>query len=154
MCNEYSYKLAKALIYPELTVEFAATVLNGEALSSTIWDEVCTLIGGWGSDTMVFLAWDKMGRPDEWDYLPSDYDLERDPGRRRSIVANARIWAMAELVAEVLCIVVDEIIVNNGWKCIPATEIETDKHGVGWLEEGCGALDCYVESYLFKPDGK
>lgn len=102
MCNEYAYQVAKALVWPELTVEFAATVINGESLPSIIWDEVCTLIGGWCNDYNVFIAWDKMGRPDEWDYLPGDYDLERDPARRRSIVANARIWAMAETVTEAL----------------------------------------------------
>lgn len=152
MCNEYAYKVAKDLVWPELTVEFAATVINGESLASTIWDAVCTLIGGWGSDTMVFLAWDKMGRPDEWEYLPGDYDLERDPARRRNMVANARIWAMAETVAEALYYAVDEIIVNDGWYCVPVEDVKQDMHGVGWLEEGCDALDCHVESYLFKPD--
>lgn len=152
--NEYAYQVAKALVWPELTVEFAAAVINGWVNGSTIWDETCTLTGGWGNDTAVFLAWDKMGRPDECEYLPGDYDLERDPARRRNMVANARISAMAEVVADALYTVVDEIIVNEGWKCIPATEIETDMHGIGWLEEGCDALDCHVESYLFKPDGK
>lgn len=151
MCNEYAYKVAKALVWPELTVEFAADVINGNVYGSKIWDETCTLTGGWGSDTMVFHAWDKMGRPDECEYLPSDYDLERDPARRRVMVANARISAMAECVADALNTVVDEIIVNEGWKCVPATEIETDMHGIGWLEEGCDVLDCYVESYLFAP---
>lgn len=152
MCNEYAYDLAKALVYPELTVEFAADVINCYVFGSDIWDEVCTLTGGWCNDTAVFLAWDKMGRPDEWEYLPSDYDSERDPARRRSIVANARISAMAETVADALYSVVNEIIVNEGWRCIPATEIETDMHGIGWLEEGCDALDCYVESYLVNPN--
>ena len=150
--NEYAYKVAKALVCPGLTVEFATEVINGEVFGSTIWDDVCTITGGWCNDAAVFLAWDKMGRPDEWEYLPGDYYLERDPARRRSIVANARIWAMAETVADALYDVVDEIIVNDGWKCIPATEIETDMHGVGWLEKGCDALDCYVESYLMESE--
>lgn len=154
MCNEYAYDLAKALVWPELTVEFAADVINGNVYGSQIWDEVCTLTGGWCNDANVFVAWDKMGRPDEWEYLPGDYDMERDPARRRSIVANARIWAMAGVVAEALYDVVNDIVVNEGWKCIPATEIETDMHGIGWLEEGCDALDVYTESYLFKPNGK
>jgi len=154
MCNEYAYRVAKALIWPKLTVEFAATVINGESLPSIIWDEVCTLIGGWCNDYNVFIAWDKMGRPDEWEYLPGDYDLERNPARRRARVANARISAMVECVADALYTVVDEIIVNEGWKCVPASEINQDMHGIGWLEEGCDALDCYVESYLFKPNGK
>lgn len=152
MCNEYAYQVAKALIYPELTVEFAADVINCYVFGSTIWDEVCTLTGGWCNDTAVFLAWDKMGRPDEWEYLPSDYDSERDPARRRAMVANARIWAMTECVADELYSVVNEIIVNEGWKCVPANEINKDMHGIGWLEEGCDALDCYVESYLVKPN--
>lgn len=151
MHNEYAYQLAKALIYPELTVEFAADVINGNVLGSTIWDEVCTLTGGWCNDANVFVAWDKMGRPDEWDYLPGDYDLERDPACRRAMVANARIWAMAELVAEALYDVVDEIIVNDGWKCVPVEDVKQDMHGVGWLGYGCDALDVYVESYLFAP---
>lgn len=154
MCNEYAYKLAKALIYPELSVEFAACVINGELYGSDIWNEVCTATGGWCNDANVFLAWDKMGRPDEWEYLEPDYDRERDPDRRRAMVANARISAMAECVADALCYVVDDIIVSEGWKCIPATEVETDMHGIGWLDEGCDVLDCYVESYLFKPNGK
>lgn len=154
MCNEYAYQVAKDLVWPELTVEFAATVINGESLPSIIWDEVCTLIGGWCNDYNVFIAWDKMGRPDEWDYLPGDYDMERDSARRRSIVANARIWAMAETVAEALYYVVDEIIVNDGWYCVPVEDVKQDMHGVGWLEVGCDALDVYTESYLFKPNGK
>lgn len=152
--NEYAYKVAKALVYPELTVEFAAEVINGEVFGSTIWDDVCTITGGWCNDAAVFLAWDKMGRPDEWEYLPSDGDLERDPARRRAMIANARISAMAECVAEALYTVVDEIIVNEGWKCIPANEIETDMHGIGWLEDGCDVLGVYTESYLIKPNGK
>ena len=154
MCNEYAYNVAKALIWPELTVEFAADVINGNVYGSEIWDEVCTLTGGWCNDANVFLAWDKMDRPDELNYLDPDYDLERDPARRRAMVANARISAMAEVVADALYTVVDEIIVNEGWKCVPANEINEDMYGIGWLEEGCDALDCYVESYLFKPNGK
>lgn len=154
MCNEYAYKLAKALVWPELTVEFAADVINGNVYGSEIWDETCTLTGGWCNDANVFLAWDKMGRPDESNYLDLDYDSECDPARRRAMVANARISAMAECVADALYDVVNETVVNEGWKCIPATEIETDMHGIGWLEDGCDALDCYVESYLFKPNGK
>lgn len=152
MCNEYAYDLAKALIWPEPTVEFAAAVINGWVYGSTIWDETCTLTGGWCNDTAVFLAWDKMGRPDEWEYLDPAYDSERDPARRRAMVANARISAMAECVADALHDVVNEIIVNEGWKCVPANEINKDMHGIGWLEEGCDALDCYVESYLVKPN--
>ena len=151
LCNEYAYKVAKALIYPELTVEFAADVINGNVYGSTIWDDVCTLTGAWCNDANVFLAWDKMGRPDEWEYLPTDYVMERDPERRRAIVANARISAMAECVADALYNVVNEIVVNEGWKCVPASEIEVDMHGIGWLEEGCDALDIYCESYLFAP---
>lgn len=156
MCNEYAYKLAKALVWPELTVEFAADIINGNVYGSEIWDETCTLTGGWCNDANVFLAWDKMGRPDESEYLDPDYDLERDPARRRAMVANARISAMAETVADALYYVVDEIIVNEGWTVRPANEVEaeTDMHGIGWLEEGCDALNCYVESYLFKPEGK
>lgn len=154
MCNEYAYKLAKALIYPELTVEFAADVINGNVFGYDIWDEVCTLTGGWCNDTNVFLAWDKMGRPDEWEYLDPDYDLERDPARRRAMAANARISAMAECVADALCTVVDEIIVNEGWKCIPIEEWDSDTDNAAWLLDGCSALDVYTESCLIKPNGK
>lgn len=150
LCNEYAYKLAKTLIYPELSVEFAADVINGNVYGSVIWDDVCTLTGGWCNDANVFVAWDKMGRPDEWEYLDPDYNIERDPARRRAMVANARISAMAGCVADALYTVVNETVVNDGWECIPATEIETDMHGIGWLEEGCDALDVYTESYLVK----
>lgn len=154
MCNEYAYKLAKELIYPELTVEFAADVINGEVFGSTIWDDVCTLTGGWCNDANVFLAWDKMGRPDEWEYLEPDYDTERDPVRRRSLIANARISAMAETVADALYLVVNDIIVNEGWACIPIEEWDGDMTGVGWLLYGCDTLDVYTESCLINPNGK
>ena len=154
MCNEYAYQLAKALVWPDLTAEFAADVINGNVFGSNIWDGVCTLTGGWCNDANVFVAWYKMGCPDEREYLPIDYDIERDPDSRRTMIANARISAMAETVADALYSVVNEIIVNEGWKCIPTTEIETDMHGIGWLEEGCDALGVYTESYLFKPNGK
>lgn len=153
MCKEYAYQLVKALVYPELTVELAADVINGNVYGSDIWDEVCTLTGGWCNDANVFVAWDKMGRPDEWEYVEPDYDSERDPARRRSMVANARISAMAECVADALYTVVNEIIVNEGWKCVPVEDVKQDMHGIGWLEYGCGALDCYVESCLVKPNG-
>lgn len=151
MCNEYAYQLAKALIYPELTVELAADVINGNVYGSDIWDDVCTLTGGWCNDANVFVAWDKMGRPDEWEYVGLDYDSERDPARRRSMVANARISAMAECVADALYTVVNEVIVNEGWKCVPVEDVKQDMHGIGWIEYGCDALDIYCESYLFAP---
>lgn len=154
LCNEYAYEVAKALVYPELTVEFAADVINGNVYGSDIWDEICTITGGWCNDANVFVAWDKMGRPDEWEYLEPDYDIERDPARRRAMVANARISAMAECVADALYLVVDDIIVNDGWHCVPVEDVKQDMHGIGWLEDGCDALDCYTESYLFKPNGK
>lgn len=154
MCNEYTYKLAKALIYPELTVEFAADVINGNVFGSEIWDDVCTLTGGWCNDANVFVAWDKMGRPDEWEYLEPNYDCERDPASRRAMVANARISAMAECVADALGYVVDEIIVSEGWKCIPIEEWDGDIHNAAWLLDGCDTLGVYTESCLIKPNGK
>lgn len=152
--NKYAYKIAKTLICPELTTEFAADIINGEVFGSTIWNNICTLTGGWCNDAVVFLAWDAMGRPNEREYLDPSYNLERDPARRRAMIANARITAMAECVADTLRSVVTEIIVNEDWKCIPTTEFETDMHSIGRLKEGCDALNCHVESYLFKPKGK
>lgn len=154
MCNEYAYQVAKALIYPELAVELAADVINGNVYGSEIWDEVCTLTGGWCNDANVFFAWDKMGRPDEWEYLPGDYDMERDPDSRRAMVANARISAMAEEVANALYDVVNETVVNDGWKCVPIEEWNGDIDDVAWLLEGCDVLDVYTESCLIKPNGK
>lgn len=153
LCNEYAYKVAKALIYPELTVEFAADVINGN-VGREIWNEVCTMTGGWCNDANVFVAWDKMGRPDEWEYLDPDYDIERDPARRRAMVADARISAMAETVADALRLVVDDIIVNEGWKCVPIEEWDGDINNAAWLLDGCCVLDVYTESCLIKPNGK
>lgn len=154
MCNEYAYQVAKALIYPELTVELAADVINGNVYGRDIWDEVCTLTGGWCNDANVFVAWDKMGRPDEWEYLDPDYDLERDPARRRAMVANARISAMAETVAESLYDVVNETVVNEGWKCVPIEEWDGDIDDAAWLLDSCDVLGVYTESCLIKPNGK
>ena len=153
MSNEYAYKIAKALIWPGLSVEFAADVINGNVLGVDIWDDVCSLVRGWCNDTAVFLAWDAMGRPDESEYMESDYELEHDPERRRAIVANARISAMADVIADALYAVVEEIILDEGWECVPVVQCE-EAAGVGRLEEGCAALGVYTESYLVKPDGK
>lgn len=131
MINEYAYKIAKSLVWPDLSVAFAADVIDGNVQGADIWDDVCSLVGGWCNDTVVFLAWDAMGRPDESKYLPIDYDLERDPERRRAIVANARISAMADVVAGALPTVVDEILVDEGWKNQPQCE---EGCGVGRLE--------------------
>lgn len=151
LCNEYAYEVAQALVYPELSVEFAADVINGNVFGSDIWDEVCTLTGGWCNDHNVFVAWDKMGRPDESDYIESDYDMERDPDRRRAIIADARISAMADNIANELCSVVNDIIVNEDWEV--ATEPPGDP-AIGWLEYGCDALDFQGEGWLIKPTGK
>lgn len=145
--NEYAYQVAKALVYPELTVEFAADVINGYVFGSSILDEVCALTDCWTLKG-VFAAWDKMGRPDYWEYLASDYDCECDPRERRRLVANAREWAMAELVAEELYSVVDEIIVNEGWEVVG--EPPSDP-AIGWIEYGCDALDYVGEGWLIKP---
>ena len=151
MHNEYAYQLAKALIYPELTPEFAADVINGNVFGSTIWDGVCTLTGGWCNDANVFVAWDAMDRPDEWEYLEPDYDSERDPDRRRSMVANARITAMAECVADALYTVVNEIIVNDGWKCVSLEEWDRDSNA-GWIIYGCDALGFQGEGCVIAPN--
>lgn len=147
--NEYAYKIAKALVCPELTVEFAADVINGEVLGGHIWYDVCTLTGGWCNDAVVFLAWDAMGRPDESEYLEPEYDMERDPARRRAMVANARISAMAQLIADDLISVVEEILVRDGWTIRPASEVEAGT--VGRVEDGCDALGFAGEGYLFAP---
>lgn len=155
MCNEYAYEVAQALIYPELSVAFAAEVINGNVFGSDIWDDVCTITSGWCNDYNVFIAWDAMGRPVEDEYLVErEYDMERDPDRRRAMVANARISAMAEEVANALYSVVNDIIVNEGWYCVPVEDVKQNMDGIGWLEEGCDALEAYVESYLFKPNRK
>lgn len=148
-----SRKCAEWIIGPELTPELAATIVNGGLQGSDIWDDVCTFAGGWCNDTNVFLTWDAMGRPDESEYLEPEYDMERDPERRRTIVANARISAMAQLIADDLISVVEEILVRDGWTIRPASEVEaeTDPHGVGWVEDGCDALGFAGEGYLFAP---
>ena len=104
-------KYAEWIIGPEL----AATIGNGELQGSDIWNDVCTFAGGWCNDTNVFLAWDAMGRPDESEYMDPNYDMERDPDRRRAIVANARISAMAQLVADTL----KEMLVADGYLVKP-----------------------------------
>lgn len=154
LCNEFAYQVAKSLIWPDLTVEFAADVINGNVFGSDIWDDVCTLTGGWCNDANVFLAWDKMGRPDGWEYLEPNYDMERDPARRRAMVANARISAMAEEVANALYDVVNETVVNDGWKCVPIEEWNGDIDDAAWLLDGCDVLGVYTESCLIKPNGK
>ena len=148
-----SRKYAEWIIGPQLTTEFAAQVINGEMLGGHIWYDVCTFAGGWCNDANVFLAWDAMGRPDESEYMDPDYYSMRSPERRRAMIANARISAMAELIADTLISVVEEILVRDGWTIRPASEVEAemDPHGVGWVEKGCDALGFTGEGYLFAP---
>lgn len=147
-----SRKYAERIIGPQLTTEFAAQVINGEVLGGHIWYNVCALAGGWCNDANVFLAWDAMGRPDESEYLDPDYYSVRSPERRRAMIANARISAMSELVADTLIGVVEGILVRDGWTIRPASEAEADT--VGWIENGCDALGFAGEGYLIKPEGK
>ena len=144
-----SRKCAEWIIGPELTPELAATTLDGKLQGSDIWDDVCTFAGGWCNDTNVFLMWDAMSRPDESKYMAPKYDMERDPDLRRAIVANARISAMAQLVADELISVVEEILVRDGWTIRPASEVEAET--VGRVENGCDALGFAGEGYLFAP---
>ena len=144
-----SRKCAEWIIGPELTPELAATIVDGRLQGSDIWDDVCTFAGGWCNDTNVFLMWDAMGRPSEREYLEPEYDMERDPKRRRAIVANARISAMAQLIADGMISVVEEILVRDGWTIRPASEVEAET--VGWVEDGCDALGFAGEGYLFAP---
>lgn len=144
-----SRKCAEWIIGPELTPELAAAIVNGKLQGSDIWDDVCTFAGGWCNDTNVFLAWDAMGRPEISEYMEPNYDMERDPERRRAIVANARISAMAQLIADELISVVEEILVRDGWTVRHASEV--DPHGVGRVEDGCDALGFTGEGYLFAP---
>lgn len=137
-----SRKCAEWIIGPEPTPELAATIMNGGLQGSDIWNDVCTFAGGWCNDTNVFLMWDAMGRPDESEYMEPNYDMERDPERRRAIVAKARISAMAQAIADDLMSVVEEILVRDVWTIRPMSEVEaeTGPHGVGWVEDGCDAL--------------
>lgn len=141
-----SRKYAEWIIGPQLTTEFAAQVINGELQGSDIWDDVCTFAGGWCNDANVFLAWDAMGRPDESEYLEPDYYSVRSPERRRAMIANARISAMAELIADTLISVVEEILIRDDWTIRPASETEA-----GRVKNGCDALGFAGEGYLFAP---
>nr|DAY06000.1 MAG TPA: hypothetical protein [Caudoviricetes sp.] len=143
-----SRKCAEWIIRPEL----AATIVDGELQGSDIWDDVCTFAGGWCNDTSVFLMWDAMGRPDESEYVEPEYNLERDPERRRAIIANARISAMAQLVADDLISVVEEILVRDGRTIRPTSEAEAET--VGWVENGCDALGFTGEGHLIKTERK
>ena len=147
-----SRKCAEWIIGPELTPELAATILSGNMNGSSIWNDVCTFAGGWCNDACVFLAWDAMGRPEMSEYLEPEYLSEHNPERRRAIIANARISAMAQLVADELISVAEEILVRDGWTIQPASE--ADPHGVGRVEEGCDALGFTGEGYLIQPEGK
>lgn len=149
-----SRKYAEWIIGPQLTTEFAAQVINGEVQGEHIWYDVCTFAGGWCNDTNVFLTWDAMGRPDESKYMEPDYHSTRSPERRRAIIANARISAMAQLIADELINVVEETLIRDGWTIRPASEAETepDPHSVGWIENGCDALDFTGEGYLSAPN--
>ena len=139
-----SRKYAEWIMTPEL----AATILNGQLRGSDIWNDVCSFAGGWCNDARVFLAWDAMGRPDESEYMHPEYPSERDPERRRAIVANARISAMAQLVADTLIDIAKEALARDGH---PASEAEA--------ETGRGKNDCTTpgfagEGHLIKPEGK
>lgn len=148
-----SRKYAEWIIGPQLTTEFAAQVINGEVLGGHIWYDVCAFAGGWCNDANVFLAWDAMGRPDESEYMDPDYYSVRSPERRRAMIANARISAMAELIADTLIGVVEEILVRDAWTIRPASE-GMEPYGVGWVENGCAALGFAGEGYLIEPEGK
>lgn len=120
-----SRKYAEWTIVLQLTPEVAAQGINSEMLGGHINFDVCAFAGDWcNNDANVFLVWDAMGRPDESEYLDPDYYSVRSPERRRAMIADARISAMAELIANTLISVVEEILVRDGWTIRPTSEVE------------------------------
>lgn len=146
-----SRKCAEWIIGPKLTPELATTIMDGKLQGSDIWNDVCTFTSGWCNDTNVFLAWDAMGRPNENEYIEPEYDMERNPERRRAIVANARISAMAQLIANDLINIVEEILVRDGWTTHPTSEAETDTHSVSQVRDEYDAPGFTGEGHLLTP---
>lgn len=87
--NEYIRSLARAIIWPILTPEFAAQVVDGDIDIYNLFETVDDIVGA--SYRSVFEAWDKADRPEYEHYLPAYYDLERDPDTRRDYIYNARL---------------------------------------------------------------
>lgn len=134
---------AQKVLCDNPSIKFAADVLNGTV---DIWDETCTAINGWCSNEAVYKAWDAMGRPDTEDFMPPHYDLVIDPDKRRNIVADARISAIATIIEDRLYGLVIDMISSGKLKVVPADLVE-DPHGVGWVEgaiPGIIECDCYV----------
>ena len=125
---------------------FVASVLNGPV---DIWGQACTAINGWCDNEAVYKAWNAMGRPDTEDFMPPNYDLVIDPNTRRSIVAEARISAIAKIIEAQLYSLIIDMLSSGKLKAVPAALVEgpEDPHGVGWVEGGIPGIiecDCYV----------
>lgn len=134
---------AQKILGSKPSLPFIARVLNGPV---NIWDETCTAINGWCSNETVYKAWDAMGRPDTEDFMSPDYDTISDPEQRRSIIAEARIIAIAMIIEDQLYDLILDKISSGKLKVVPASLVE-DPHGVGWVEGGIPGIiecDCYI----------
>lgn len=134
---------AQKVLGNDPSIKFAAHVLNGHV---NIWDETCTAINGWCSNEAVYKAWDAMGRPDTRDFMPPHYGLVIDPDKRRNIVADARISAIAMIIEDQLYDLILDMISSGKLRVVPACLVE-DPHGVGWVEGGIPGIieyDCYI----------
>lgn len=137
---------AQKVLGSDPSIEFAADVLNGPV---NIWGQTCTAINGWCSNEAVYKAWDKLGRPDTEDFMPPDYDTLTDPERRRDVITEARISAIARVIQDQLYGLIIDMIFSGKLKVVGAALVEgpEDPHGVGWVEGGIPGIiecDCYI----------
>lgn len=147
--NKYIRNLASRLIEPDLTSEFAACILDGEVFHHDVDEDIARLIGG--SSHAVYVAWDKAGRPEYWQYLPldSEDDFDIDPQVRHVNIDNALIMAISDMVVDALVDVVLERIQRDGWRVVACEKYDRQP---GWFYDAGHHFELGVNSgYLVAP---
>lgn len=126
----------------------AAKIIDGDVSPSELFEALAYLTGD--TNKGVFEAWDKLGRPEYWQYLPADYDLERDPDLRRSYIADARLYAIADMVDVEILYEVLRVIEDNNWEVVACEEYNDQP---GWFVDAGHLFELETHSgYLVPPN--
>ena len=147
MCDYVNF-LAKRIIGTDLKPNMAAKIIDGDVSLSELFEALAYLTGD--TNKGIFEAWDKLGRPEYWHYLPADYDLERNPDCRRDCITNARLWAITDMVNVEILYEVLHVIEDDNWEIVACEEYNDQP---GWFVDAGHLFELETNSgYLVSPN--
>lgn len=151
--NDYVQGLAEAFLGDNPDPQFIADMADGNWFDAEVVEYVGKAMGADVSPYKVYQAWDRAGRPDYGQYLPCDYNAwgggGGGPGYRRGQTAEARVGAVAAIVADALIELVIALVEDGGWEAVPCTVCNDQP---GWFTDAGHLFGLETQSgYLVPP---